>query len=228
MAARITKVTSLTHNAGTITAVVSGITYTVSVGSPTANTLYMIYLTPAGLVISTNVNSVGPAGASAWVLVGAFYSNGIGSPAFGAFVNIDGIPACEGIQFTPTNPTNATVGRAMWGRIGNKVKVNNGFQYTNTGSTTFAKNQILPTSLQTVDTTPLGYYLSGVNRSVVGFATGVDVGTNGYPATVIYDHSADNFFIYISTAFAIGNTDVIGMDLAIPIAGLSNTPLKDL
>jgi hypothetical protein len=71
-----------------------------------ANTLYMIYVvlssgTPT-MRISTNVNSVGPAGFSSWKLVGAFYSNGItGSIAFGSFVNIDGAPATTNIPYTP-------------------------------------------------------------------------------------------------------------------------------
>ena len=57
----------------------------------TANTLYMVYavmLTGAPVMrISTNVNSVGPAGFTSWKLVGAFYSNGMSPIAFGSFVN---------------------------------------------------------------------------------------------------------------------------------------------
>ena len=55
------------------------------------NTLYLIFAVVVGgtvqLRISTNLNSFGPSGFSAWNLIGAFYSNGLGSPSFGAFIS---------------------------------------------------------------------------------------------------------------------------------------------
>jgi hypothetical protein len=55
----------------------------------TANNLYMVYVVLSAGVpvirISTNVNSIGPAGFSSWKLVGAFYTNP--SALFNAFVS---------------------------------------------------------------------------------------------------------------------------------------------
>lgn len=74
--------------------VTSNLTYTEA--THTAVTLYYIYAVLSSgvvtLVRSTNVNSVGPAGFSAWKLVGAYYSDGLGGLGFGSFVSITGIP----------------------------------------------------------------------------------------------------------------------------------------
>jgi len=69
---------------------------TMTASGLTSNGLYMIYaVVESGavkLVQSANVNSVGPAGYSAWKLVGAFYATWNGSISFGGFVNIEGVP----------------------------------------------------------------------------------------------------------------------------------------
>lgn len=80
-----------------------------------ANTLYMIYIVlnvgAPEIKISTNVNSIGPAGFSSWKLVGAFYSNGVVrneaifpiitiTPTFGSFVNIIGTPQTDWVSET--------------------------------------------------------------------------------------------------------------------------------
>lgn len=69
-----------------------------------ANTLYMVYAVISGgavaLRISTNVNSVGPAGFSSWKLVGAFDTDGtaaVVSPLIKAF--IDGELAVRSVKF---------------------------------------------------------------------------------------------------------------------------------
>lgn len=63
-----------------------------------ANTLYMVYAVVSGgsvmLVQSTNVNSVGPSGYSAWKLVGAFYSNTAATEIL-YLVNVEGRPETE-------------------------------------------------------------------------------------------------------------------------------------
>lgn len=125
----------MSHSSGTITATFmngSSLSRLISADvTLVANTLYMVYLVASGgtaaLRISTNVNSVGPAGFTTWTLVGAFYSNGmIGSVAFGSFVNIVGVPTTDTIPFTTsiigavTNPTIGTTARnnSFYSRIG--------------------------------------------------------------------------------------------------------------
>jgi len=140
------KISQLTHSAGNIL-LASGAILTIggqqyvttsqlSVALPalTANTLYMVYAVVSGgvpaLVISQNVNSVGPAGQSAWKLVGALYSDGNPSVGFGAFVNITGTPKTGLIAGGATvvtahtsNPTKGTiiVDRVQWERDGEFV-----------------------------------------------------------------------------------------------------------
>lgn len=114
---------------------------TLSVGSPTANTLYYIYaVRSAGntiLVSSTNANSVGPATYSSWKLVGAYYSNGLASPAFGSFVNIEGALETNYIPFvvSSTLTTNVTH-TGYWKRSGSsmKWKINSAFSGAGNGS----------------------------------------------------------------------------------------------
>lgn len=108
------KIGTLSHSSGTISLTASTLTiggqqYIVSSLSRlissdvtlVANTLYMIYaVVSSGVVvmrISTNVNSVGPAGFNSWKLVGAFYASGGNSfngntVEFGSFVTIEGPP----------------------------------------------------------------------------------------------------------------------------------------
>lgn len=101
---------TMSHSGGTITATFSNgssLSRLISADvTLVANTLYMVYLVTSGgtaaLRISTNVNSVGPAGFTTWTLVGAFYANGLSSVAFGAFVNIVGTPVSGLIPYLPT------------------------------------------------------------------------------------------------------------------------------
>jgi len=104
------KITILSHSAGNIILAsgayltIGGQQYVTSsqliVALPvmTASTRYFIYAVLSGgvpaLVISQNVNSVGPVGFTSWKLVGALFADGSVTPVFGAFINIKGIPAC--------------------------------------------------------------------------------------------------------------------------------------
>ena len=90
---------SMSHNSGVISATFqngSVLSRTISADvALAANTLYYVYLVSSGgaatLRISTNVNSVGPAGFGTWTLIGAFYSDV--RLAFGSFVTIFGLPS---------------------------------------------------------------------------------------------------------------------------------------
>lgn len=109
----------ISHNAGIITvanllAKIGGRTFFKSSLTRTiatdvtlvANTRYQVFAVESGgavqLRISPNENSVGPAGFTAWDLIGSFQANGLGSVAFGAFINIDGVPKFSNVPVTPT------------------------------------------------------------------------------------------------------------------------------
>lgn len=110
-----------------------------------ANTLYMVYaVVDSGVVqlrISPNVNSAGPAGFTAWKLVGAFYSNGLVSVGFGSFVNIKGAPETEApIQHIPSvNFTGATLSGSFF-RSGSTLKVTGRALFTAGATGTFSVN----------------------------------------------------------------------------------------
>ncbi len=88
----------------------------VAVGSLTANTRYQIYAVQSAgvvsLVISLRENSLGPVGYSRWKLVGSILSNYLG--AFGAFINIKGVPRCAQFDNGPIG-LQATGGGAVKG-----------------------------------------------------------------------------------------------------------------
>lgn len=108
---KIDKITALNHITGTYNLAsgailtIGGLQYTTdAVKSVTPSGLagtqrYQIYaVISAGdviLVVSTNENSVGPAGSTSWKLVGCFYTDGMSSVGFGAFMNIKGIPKTD-------------------------------------------------------------------------------------------------------------------------------------
>lgn len=92
-----------------------------------AGSLYMVFAVSVGgavqLRVSSNLNSIGPSGFTAWKLLGAFYANGLGPVGLGSFVNIDGVPSTEEwidggpipISATTTPPTKGTTTRdKMW------------------------------------------------------------------------------------------------------------------
>jgi len=82
----------------------------VSTGSLTANNLYFVYaVQTAGVVslaVSTNVNSIGPAGFASWKLIGAFYSDA--SSIFNAFVSKSSITPSTFNVITSTTPGTYT------------------------------------------------------------------------------------------------------------------------
>jgi len=108
---KIDKITALNHSTGVINLAagailtIGGLQYTTdAVKSVTLSGLvgtqrYQIYAVISSgdviLVTSTNENSVGPAGYTSWKLVGSFYTGGLAVPAFGAFVNIRGVPKTD-------------------------------------------------------------------------------------------------------------------------------------
>lgn len=112
------------------------------------NTRYQVYaVRNAGvieLVVSENENSVGPAGYSAWKLVGSYYTNGLSLIGFGSFVNISGVPRTnQPILFnmildstTSTPPTRGTVDEEIswWQRDGRNLIFRHDYNHTAAGS----------------------------------------------------------------------------------------------
>ncbi len=93
--------TSLTHNAGVITAVINGVSYPVSLSGLSANTLYFLYLRinsgTTQLFFVTTAPSTYRVSFPEAKLVGAFYASGGNSfngntVEFGTFVTIEGPP----------------------------------------------------------------------------------------------------------------------------------------
>jgi hypothetical protein len=145
---KIDKIVSLNHNAGFINmgagSIVSigGLQYTtdgvksvlLSSITLTANGRFQIYAVISGgdviLVLSTNENSVGPAGYTSWKLVGSFYANSQTSIGFGGFINIKGLPSASVDDSGSATLVAAFVGfpaftltQYMWTRLGKVLKV---------------------------------------------------------------------------------------------------------
>jgi hypothetical protein len=140
----IDKIGTLSHSAGVITLgpslltiggqqfrVLSSITRTISTDiTMAANTRYQVFAVMVGgvvqLRISANENSAGPAGFSSWKLVGSFYANGMGTVAFGSFVNIEGPPSTNTILHTPAIVGMGTLAtnQSFWRLAGDTVEVN--------------------------------------------------------------------------------------------------------
>ena len=109
------RIGTLSHSSGTITlgpsvltiggqqyVTTSSVSRTISSDVTMTNfSRYMIYAVVVSnivqLRISSNLNSVGPAGFNRWKLVGAFYVDGATVPAFGEFTNIEGAPSSQKI-----------------------------------------------------------------------------------------------------------------------------------
>lgn len=89
------EIKNLSYSAGNVYATINGKVFSVALPALAQCQLYMVYFTSSGLVISTNPNSAGPAGYIGWRLIGAFWSDGMSSTSFGAFVNISGVPVVE-------------------------------------------------------------------------------------------------------------------------------------
>ena len=257
------KIGSLSHSSGTISLTASTLTiggqqYVVSSLSRlissdvtlVANTLYMIYaVVSSGVVvmrISTNVNSVGPAGFTSWKLVGAFYSNGLASVAFGSFVTIDGVPTSGEILHNciPTIPggTNPTKGTTSTDR----------FVYVRRGNIAFCRHEYIQTAPGTAGSGGNGqYYWSlpfNIDTNNFGLAGGNGYQVNGN--TFIFNNSVSGFygaiqpqdvagnFRYITTTAAnIQGTGSYALNVSghqqgarfeFPVTGWLNTPLKDL
>lgn len=211
---------------------------TINLTSLTANTLYMVYAVLSGGVItgltySTNVNSVGPVGASGWKLIGAFYANGATSPVFGSLISVNGTPMSDWMNYTPStlNSGNA-VALGRYRRIGDGIELSINLS---TGSTlpTGTIYLGLPSGLS-FGLSKLPY--SGAYNEPVGTASLIaspfvtHVGTVRITSATQFGISGDDGLNFWDASTPIVFTSGMGIEPRInaPISGWSNTPLVDL
>jgi len=239
------KIGALSHNAGIITLpastltiggqqyVTSSLTRTIATDvTMTANTRYQIYAVVSGgvivLRISSNENSVGPSGFTAWKLVGCFRSNGLVTPAFGSFVNITGIPRSEDIEYTPTFTNYGTVTAiSMYYRTFGKVCEVYGKFTQGTGSAAEARIG-LPFTLESTSYIPsirqAGTIQYLVATNIVGW---LNSSASLAYLTVSFSVAGNN-----AATLANGNSTVASTIHSIaastmPMVELSNTPIED-
>ena len=223
---------SLTHSAGTITAIFGSKVYQAILSGLVAHTRYQLYLIPNGtMVFSTNENSVGPTGQSSWILVGSFYANGETSVAFGSFVKIEDEPKTDNWVRFIVPKLNFTVGaeNCRWKRKGRDIIL----KY-------FWALNATPTGTIYVET-PFdfdpGEFDYSANDGHIGTATGNTSPSANYHGHVQPVLSSKRLRI-VSNA---GNEWANGVPVAwgsgsrmslhtyhIPVAGWSGTPIKDL
>lgn len=198
---------------------------TVAYPSLTANNLYMIYaVQTAGvvsIVISQNLNSVGPTGFSSWKLVGAFYSNGLNSVAFGSFITIEGTPTSSDIFYTPifTGLGVAVPIYIAWKRVGQDIKilgrVTNGTVTGGTAGVSLPANLTCSTATEVV----CGIFGSqgSVGNGALVFSTtdgGLHFGTGNWQV--------------LATGTQMATGGFTSFEGTLPITGWSSVPLKDL
>lgn len=236
------KIGSLSHSSGVITLQASILTiggqqYTTSalqltLSGLSVHTTYMLYVVLNSgvptLVSSTNVNSVGPAGFASWKLVGAFIANQ--SAAFGAFLNIEGVPVCAPVLWLPSNTGFGTLS-GNDSRFWRNGKYLEGQLKFATGTVTGAVASVgLPDNLAMDATvmTQQNYWLSVVlnNSNVAITQLQTNFATNATSLFFAPANALGNINNGNTSPFASGQ--VQSAQFKVPIAAWSNTPLKDL
>lgn len=252
------KIGALSHSAGTISMAatspvpayltVGGQQYkivsdlTLSVGTATANTLYMIYATVSAGVVSlqksTAVNSVGP-GTDSWKLVGAFYSSAANT--WGSFVTIEGTPESDWVTWTPTGSwTTNTTYTGKYRRLGQSLEIQ--YRLAVTGAPTSAGLTFDLPSGFTLDTTNI--LDTTASRQQLGWVNLLDSGSATYQGAAMYNTSTTIAANYIDDAggpaiirgnitqaapMTFANGDTVNANVLIPIVGWSSaSSLKDL
>ena len=216
---------SLTHTTGTISAVFGSTTLNVAISGLSANTLYYLYIRKVSgvtsLVFVNTVPSTYRASFSDAVLVGAFYSNGLASVAFGSFVNIDGPAQTGPIPYLPvfTGLGTVTAVELVWTRSSVNTRMEG--RFTNGTVTGSLATVTLPGALAA--SAPADFVCGNYGQQ--GSATGSTVG---------YSSGSNNLFFGMAnwqigaTGTNLANSAFMSFNASLPITGWSNTPLKDL
>lgn len=230
---------TLTHSAGVISAVFGSKTYTIAVGTPTANALNYLYLVVGSgtttLVQSLSAPSVYRLSAPTAILIGAYYATASATPIFGAFVTIEGAPTTVGAVDDPTGNlglvtgfSTATMSVYKWNRIGATLLVNFRADSATGNGATAALALPIGTTQIVYGSGAVGTY-AGQNGS--GNAGGGSIiGTGGSIVNFSGPNltgSAVSVHTGTQVAGAAGSAVVTG-NFRVDIAQWSSTPLKDL
>lgn len=235
------KIGSLSEAGGTVTLGPSSLTiggqqYTNSTSinlvlpALSANTRYQIYaIRSAGntiLITSTNENSIGPAGADSWKLVGSFLSSG--TSVFGNFLDIKGRTDTGWLSYTPTiNGFGAVASVDIEYRINKSILELRG-NFT-AGTTVASETQLTLPNSYDVDS-------SLAARKLVGYHT---FGTSGAATGTILIEASNsyiNFGLQSAGTFgynlALGNSyssgQIISFFASVPLEGLTSEIIEDL
>lgn len=201
----------------------------------TSLTLYYIYAVIVNgevtLVNSSYPNSIGPNPATydRWRLVGAFYSNGASTPAFGSFISITGVPQCDFIDCTFTTSWDAYCSRvAKIKRVGDMAFINAAMNLTGTPSGNLSTiNYPL-----TCDSNKFVYASTAYGKNTR--ATVRDNGAGTYWANFLMYSSQGQLlidngnFVSPTSPCSFNAGDSIAWEYWIPVSGWSNTALIDL
>jgi len=232
---------SLTHTAGTISAVFGTTTYNANLSGLTAMALYYLYIRKVSGVTSLVYVTTAPQSMrtsfSDAVLIGAFYANGItAGVGFGSFVNIEGVPQSQVFNYTGTGTWTNTVITSRTKVVGDKMELNQTIQFTGVpASGVFALN--LPSNI-TMDNTKLssttGFNydsnLPGRAKMIVGSAYEGSVLRNSDTSYVLsyLDVNANAAFVTPTAPAAFSAAGhYIHVEVILPILNYSNVPLKD-
>jgi hypothetical protein len=153
---------SLSYSSGIVTAVIYGQNYTVSLGTLTAAGTYFLYWNNLALAYSATVPSSYRSSNPGALLIGAFMADAASTPAWGSFMNIDGVPTAGLMPFQTALTTNAganavtlnatavTNPAGFFQRLGDKVWFQCGFRNGSGGAATGTAGQLTlaaPTNL---------------------------------------------------------------------------------
>jgi hypothetical protein len=231
---------SLTHSAGTISAVFGSTTLNASLSGLTAMTLYYLYVRKVSGVTSLVYVTTAPQAMRALfsdaVLVGAFFADGMTSVGFGSFVNIEGSPESNVFNYQGSGNWTNVIYSSRARVVGDKIELNQTISFTGAPSSgVFAPN--LPTNLsmpttKLSSTTGFNYdsNLPGRAKMIVGSAYDGSVLRNSDTSYVLsyLDVNANAAFVTPTLPAAFSTTGhYIHVEVILPITGFSNTPLKD-
>ncbi len=211
-----------------------------------ANNLYMVYAVRNSgnteLRISTNVNSVGPAGFSSWKLVGAFYANK--TPAWGTFVTIEGVPVSNtwdaGLVDLRQSSTPITKGgtpvldATFVRRVGNKVYIQIAYAKTGAGGSEPGGayqfvNSLFPENPAEITGTTSEDTVNGVGQvTTPGDGRNIHIFYNSGATWDFRYTTPTNTLVSNVTHSYAANTFRIGAAWEYPVLAWTNTPLKDL
>lgn len=246
---------SLSHSSGTVTAVFGSTTLITSLTGLTANSLYFLYVRKVSgvtsLVYSTTVPSTYRVSFIDAVLVGAFYSNGLTSVAYGDFVNIENTPKCGPIEstliITDQNGVNVLSStpifkKSLWTRDGEFLSGRFSYYHTTstgiagTGTYFFVQPFTFSDATKLVpgggnSGTPYGDVRGDIGAtSISSWALQPTANTPNLQAGPRLSDGVTTAVFIGASSFSM-NTSNLGLSGAfggIPITGWSKTPLKDL